>query len=93
MNAGGPSSRRTTVVRAPAEAVWARVTAREGINHEMGPYLKMPMPQAFRGKSIGDVSPGTHIGKSLLLRFGILPFGYDHGRHRRKCFRHMERIG
>lgn len=75
--AGGPNFRRTTVVHAPAAAVWAWVTAQEGINYEIGPYLKMTMPQAFRGKSIGDVSPGTHVGKSFLLLFGILPFGYD----------------
>ncbi len=35
------------------------------------------MPKAFRGKSIGDVSPGTHVGKSLLLLLGVVPFGYD----------------
>ena len=23
------------------------------------------------------MSPGTHIGKSLLLLFGLIPFGYD----------------
>lgn len=76
-DAGGPNFRRTAVVDAPAEAVWAWVTAQEGINDEMWPYLKMTMPRAFRSKSIGDVSPGTHIGKSFLLLFGILPFGYD----------------
>jgi ligand-binding SRPBCC domain-containing protein len=72
-----PTFRKVSEVLAPVDQVWERVTTPEGINHEMGPYLKMTMPKAFRGKSIGDVSPGTHIGKSLLLLFGVIPFGYD----------------
>jgi ligand-binding SRPBCC domain-containing protein len=57
--------------------VWRRVTTQEGINDEMNPYMKMTMPRQFRGKSIADVTPGTRIGKSLLLLFGIIPFGFD----------------
>jgi ligand-binding SRPBCC domain-containing protein len=72
-----PTFRKVSEVLAPVNMVWELVTIQDGINHEMGPYLKMTMPRAFRGKSIGDVSPGTHIGKSLLLLFGVIPFGYD----------------
>lgn len=61
----------------PVEQVWQRVTTQEGINDEMGPYVKMTMPRQFRGKSIADVTPGTRIGKSFLLLFGVIPFGFD----------------
>jgi len=77
MSEAEPTFRKVSEVLAPADKVWELVTAQEGINHELRPYLKMTMPKAFRGKSIGDVSPGTHIGKSLLLLFGVVPFGYD----------------
>lgn len=72
-----PTFCKTSEVFAPVGTVWERIINQEGINHEMGPYLKMTMPKSFRGKSIGDVSAGTHIGKSLLLLFGVIPFGYD----------------
>jgi ligand-binding SRPBCC domain-containing protein len=72
-----PTFRKVSEVAAPADTIWELVTTQEGINQELRPYLKMTMPAAFRGKSIGDVSPGTHIGKSLLFLFGVIPFGYD----------------
>jgi len=64
-------------VPAAVDKVWERVTTPDGINHEIAPYLKMTVPKSFRGKSIGDVAPGTHLGKSLLLLFGVIPFGVD----------------
>ncbi|OHU99960.1 hypothetical protein [Mycobacterium talmoniae] len=69
--------RKVSEIDCPIERVWQRVTTQEGINDEMNPYLKMTMPRRFRGKSIADVTPGTRIGKSVLLLFGIVPFGFD----------------
>lgn len=69
--------RRTTVLECPVDRVWTTVTTQQGINREMGPYLKMTMPRRFRGRSIADVTAGTRIGKSVLLLFGVLPFGID----------------
>lgn len=69
--------RTVSEIDCPIERVWDHVTTQEGINDEMGPYLKMTMPRQFKGQSIADVAPGTHIGKSLLLLFGILPCGFD----------------
>jgi ligand-binding SRPBCC domain-containing protein len=77
MSGQEPTFRRTSEIDAPTEKVWELVTTQEGINHEMGPYMKMTMPKAFRGKSIANVAPDTHIGKSFLLLFGVVPFGYD----------------
>ncbi|MCV7064829.1 hypothetical protein H7H51_02350 [Mycolicibacterium farcinogenes] len=68
---------KVSEIDCPVDRVWDRVTTQEGINDEMGPYLKMTMPRQFRGQSIADVTPGTRIGKSFLLLFGILPFGFD----------------
>lgn len=69
--------RTVSVIDCPADSVWQRVTSQDGINDEMGPYLKMTMPRCFRGKSLGDVTSGTRIGKSFLLLFGLAPFGFD----------------
>ncbi|WP_078278393.1 hypothetical protein [Mycobacteroides franklinii] len=69
--------RKVSEIDCPVDKVWERVTSQEGINDEMGPYMKMTMPKQFRGKSIADVTPGTRIGKSFLLLFGVLPFGFD----------------
>lgn len=69
--------RKVSEIDCPVDKVWERVTTQEGINDEMGPYMKMTMPKQFRGKSIADVTPGTRIGKSFLLLFGVLPFGFD----------------
>lgn len=77
MSGHEPTFRRTSEIDAPSDKVWAIVTSQEGINHEMGPYIKMTMPKAFHGKSIADVAPGTHVGKSFLLLFGVVPFGFD----------------
>jgi ligand-binding SRPBCC domain-containing protein len=69
--------RKASVIDAPIDSVWRRITSQDGINDEMGPYLKMTMPRSFRGRSIGDVTPGTRIGKSYLLLFGVIPVGFD----------------
>lgn len=69
--------RTASVIESPPDLVWQRITSQDGINDEMGPYLKMTMPRSFRGNSIGDVTPGTRIGKSYLLLFGVIPVGFD----------------
>jgi ligand-binding SRPBCC domain-containing protein len=69
--------RRVSEIDCPIDHAWQLVTTQQGINQEMGPYLKMTMPKQFRGKSVADLEPGTRIGKSLLLLFKIIPFGFD----------------
>jgi ligand-binding SRPBCC domain-containing protein len=66
-----------TRVSASADLVWRRVTTPEGINDELAPVMRMTMPAAMRGKSLADVSPGAHLGRSWLLLFGLVPFDYD----------------
>jgi ligand-binding SRPBCC domain-containing protein len=64
-------------VNAPADAVWAWVTTPAGINDETIPVMRMTVPRAMRGRSLADVAPGTHLGRSWLLLFGLVPFDYD----------------
>ena len=66
-----------SVVAQPADAVWARATSAEGINHELRPILRMTMPATLRGKTIDDVEIGVPLGRSWLLLFGLIPVDYD----------------
>jgi ligand-binding SRPBCC domain-containing protein len=75
-----PAMRHITAVSevdAPIERVWAAVTSPEGINFELRPYLRMTVPRPFRGVTIDDIEPGTKLGRSIFLLFGVLPFDYD----------------
>ena len=62
---------------APARDVWARVITPEGINHELGPWLRMTMPAALRGATIDDVALNRPLGRSWVLAGGFLPVDYD----------------
>jgi ligand-binding SRPBCC domain-containing protein len=64
-------------IDAPIKQVWAAVTSPEGINYELRPYLRMTVPRPFRDVTIDDVAPGTKLGRSFFLLFGILPIDYD----------------
>jgi ligand-binding SRPBCC domain-containing protein len=77
-----PASRQVSVVQtshllAPAEEVWRRAVSPEGINHELGPWLRMTMPTALRGRSIDDVPLGEPLGRSWILLLGVIPVDYD----------------
>lgn len=67
----------TTIVPAPADIVWKRVTTPEGINDELWPFLRMTVPEPVRGRSIDDVELGKKICRSWMLLFGFIPFEYD----------------
>ena len=68
---------RCTRIASPAEIVWRRVTTPMGINDELMPLMRMTVPASMRGKSIADVRASSHLGRSWLLLFGILPFDVD----------------
>lgn len=67
----------TSAIGASADAVWARAVTLEGINHELGPWMRMTMPRGLRGKSIADIEPPARPGRSWLLFLGLIPFDYD----------------
>lgn len=72
-----PEIRRASVLRAPADAVWARVTTLAGINDEMRPLMRMTAPRALREGGLDAVPVGTRAGRSWILAGGVLPVEYD----------------
>src|SRR5687767_744285 len=68
---------QVSVVPASAAAVWERVITEEGINHELGPWLRMTMPPGLRGATIDDVAVGEPLGRSWVLALGVIPVDYD----------------
>jgi ligand-binding SRPBCC domain-containing protein len=66
----------STFVAAPPEAVWARVSTFAGVNHELGPWLRMTSPD---GGAIDPASVpiGERWFRSRLLLLGVLPVDYD----------------
>jgi ligand-binding SRPBCC domain-containing protein len=68
----------SSVVDAPADAVWARVTTMEGVNHELMPIVRMTVPRALRSFTIDDAPLGERVFRSWILLFGVLPIdGHD----------------
>ena len=72
-----PEVRRASIVRAPADAVWARVTTFAGINDEFRPLMRMTAPRALREGSIADMPVGERLCRSWILLGGVLPVEYD----------------
>jgi ligand-binding SRPBCC domain-containing protein len=68
---------RTSRVPASAEAVWARVTSVEGVNHELGPWLRMTVPRGAAALRLDDLPLGRRVGRSWVLLGGVLPVDYD----------------
>jgi len=54
---------------APA-AVWERIATVEGVNYELGPWVRMTVPEG------AELRLGT-IGRSWVLLGGVLPVDYD----------------
>ncbi len=63
-------------LRAEPAAVWERATSPEGINHELGPLLRMTVPRGVESLDLRQLEPGS-LGRSWILLFGVLPFDYD----------------
>ncbi len=63
-------------VNAAPDAVWARVCTFEGVNHELGPWLRMTSPQGVMIDA--DAVPiAERWFRSRLLLLGLLPVDYD----------------
>lgn len=71
------SFQHSSVVHAPIEAVWSRVTDFAGINDELMPLMRMRVPPGLRGASIETVPLGVPLGRAWLLVLGFLPLEYD----------------
>jgi hypothetical protein len=63
-------------LQAPPEAVWARVASLEGINYELGPWMRMTAPRGAE-LSHSTVPLGRRWFRCWILLFGVVPFDYD----------------
>lgn len=68
---------RSSVVPAPRERVWDRVTTPEGIADEFRPLLTMTVPPGLRGATVADVRPGQPLGRAWIVLGGVLPVEFD----------------
>ena len=67
----------TTAIPAAASAVWARAILPSGINHELGPWLRMTVPRKLNGLTVEDAPRGVKLGRSWVLFLRIIPVDYD----------------
>ena len=67
-----------TPLAANAEEVWAAAVSEEGINYELGPWLRMTMPKGINeGMTIDNAPLGEPLGRSWILFARFLPVDYD----------------
>jgi len=78
MNQPSPTFEITTALRAPAAAVWKYAVTPEGINYELGPWVRMTMPKGLADDmTLDDVTPMEPLGKSWIFVAKIIPMDYD----------------
>jgi ligand-binding SRPBCC domain-containing protein len=66
-----------SLLAAPPDAVWARVSTFEGINDELRPLMRMTAPARVRALDPSEVVLGERIFRSWVLLFGLIPIDYD----------------
>ena len=66
-----------SVVPAPLDRVWERVTTFEGVNDELMPVARMTCPPELRRLDPASVPLGRTWFRSWILLFGVVPFDYD----------------
>ena len=67
----------SSLVPASPEAVWARVSSIDGINHELMPLARMTCPPEFVAIDPARVPLGVRLFRSWVLLFGVVPVDYD----------------
>jgi ligand-binding SRPBCC domain-containing protein len=58
------------------ETVWDRVASLDGVNHELGPWMRMTAPRGVQ-LNLDQVPLGKRWFRSWILLFGLIPFDYD----------------
>ena len=66
-----------SIVAAPPDAVWARVSTFQGVNDELLPLMRMTAPAHVRALDPSQVVLGERIFRSWVLLFGVIPIDYD----------------
>ena len=72
----GPIVTRSLLL-APRDAVWARVSTAAGVNDELWPLFRMTAPERLRHDGLGAVEVGRRICRSFVLLGGVLPIDWD----------------
>jgi len=67
---------QTSELPAAPDAVWDRIASMDGINHELGPWMRMTSPRGAQ-LSVDQVPLGRRWFRSWVLLFGVIPFDYD----------------
>lgn len=61
---------QTSIVPAPAPAVWERAVAEEGINDERRPWLSMSLPRGAARLTIDNIKTRRPLGRAWLRPLG-----------------------
>lgn len=64
----------TSTLRSPAGEVWRHASSMDGVNAELGPWIRMTHPATATDLASVDVPLGRVAFHSWLLGFGVLPF-------------------
>jgi ligand-binding SRPBCC domain-containing protein len=67
----------SSLLLAPREAVWARVSTAAGINDELWPLFRMTAPARLRREGLAAVQVGQRVCRSFVLLGGVLPVDWD----------------
>ncbi|MFC5730160.1 MULTISPECIES: hypothetical protein [Nocardioides] len=68
---------QSSVVGAPSDLVWQRITDFTGVNHELMPVMRMRVPRRHRDATVTTVPVGEPLGRVWILYLGFLPLDYD----------------
>jgi len=77
VTARGGAFEVSSVLPAPAAAVWARISTMAGVNFELAPFFRMTFPARFAAIDPAAVPIGRRVFRSWILLFGVLPVDYD----------------
>jgi hypothetical protein len=58
----------------PADEVWATISTMDGVNAELGPYVRMTHPRSMPAITDVEIVPGKVLFHSWVLLFGVVPF-------------------
>jgi len=64
----------SSIVSTPRAEVWAVVSTMNGVNKELGPWIRMTHPEGADSLADLEVVPGEVLFESWLLGFGFIPF-------------------
>jgi ligand-binding SRPBCC domain-containing protein len=63
-------------IAAPPDRVWSWIATADGVNDELGPWMRMTVPGGG-DLDLDSIEVGKPIGRSWVLLFGLIPIDYD----------------